>query len=185
MLRVASGSAKGKKLSSLKSLRPTEEQVRNALFNSIGEKIKGKRFLDLFAGTGVVGIEALSRGASQAWFVDRARKCIELIRKNLQECRLEDRAKVFLTDARKAIRLFGKKGEKFHFVFLDPPYQSIDALLQSLELISEVDILEDEGVCIAQHLSGLLLPEEIGELVKEGLKTFGSTTLTFYRRKND
>jgi len=183
MLRVASGSAKGRKLWSLKSLRPTEEQVRTALFNSLGVKIQNRRFLDLFAGTGVVGIEALSRGAGEAWFVDKARRCVELIKKNLQECHLEDRGRVFLTDARKAILLFNRKGERFDFIFLDPPYQRIDVLLQSLELIGETDILSDEGMCIAQHPSALILPQEIGELNKENIKVFGATTLSFYRRR--
>lgn len=183
MLRVASGSIKGRKLRSLKSLRPTEEQVRSSLFNSIGEKIRDKRFLDLFAGTGVVGIEALSRGASEAWFVDKARKCVELIKKNLQECRLEEKGVVFHTDAKKAILLFNKRGEKFHFIFLDPPYQRVDVMLQSLELIGETDILAGEGMCIVQHPSGLVLQQEIGGLVKENVKVFGTTSLSFYRRR--
>ncbi len=182
MLRVAGGSAKGRKLKSLRSLRPTEEQVRSALFNSLGESLKNKRFLDLFAGTGIVGIEALSRGASQAWFVEKARKCVDLIKSNLQECHMEERGRVFPMDVRRAIPLFAKKGEKFHFVFLDPPYLKVDVLSQSLQLIGETDILGEGGVCIVQHSSGLMLPQQIGRLQKESVKVFGTTTLSFYRR---
>jgi len=183
MLRVASGSEKGRKLKSLRSLRPTEEQVRSALFNSLGGKIKNKRFLDLFAGTGVVGIEALSRGASQAWFVDRKRDCLELIKENLQECHFEEKGRVFLTDARRAVTLFDRKGERFDFIFLDPPYQRSDVLIQTLQVVGEGSILTDEGICIVQHSSGLVLPQEIGELSKENVKKFGTTALSFYRRK--
>lgn len=183
MLRVAGGSQKGRKLGSLKSLRPTEEQVRSSLFNSIGERIQDKRFLDLFAGTGVVGIEALSRGAKEAWFVDRSKSCAEVIKKNLRGCLFEERGKIFLTDARRAVMLFNKRGEKFDFIFMDPPYEKSAVLLQTLYLLGEGDLLKEEGLCVVQHISGLILPLEIGKLIKEKTKVFGATTLSFYRRK--
>jgi 16S rRNA (guanine(966)-N(2))-methyltransferase RsmD len=183
MLRVASGREKGRKLRSLKSLRPTEEQVRTALFNSLGTRLEGARFLDLFAGTGIVGIEALSRGAKEAWFVDREWKCIELIKENLKECNFEERGRVFHTDARKAVSLFSKRGERFDIVFLDPPYKRIDLLLETLQLIGEEDILREEGLCVVQHLSNILLPDEIGKLRKRNEKKFGTTTLTIYGRE--
>ena len=183
MLRVASGKEKGRKLRSLKSLRPTEEQVRTALFNSLGMKLEGARFLDLFAGTGIVGIEALSRGAREAWFVDRAGKCIELIKENLKECHFEEKGRVFLTDARKAVSLFSKRGEKFDIIFLDPPYKRIDLLLESLQLIGEEGILREEGLCVVQHLSHIILPDEIGKIRKRNEKKFGTTTLSIYGRE--
>ena len=183
MLRVASGKEKGRKLRSLKSLRPTEEQVRTALFNSLAIKLEGARFLDLFAGTGVVGIEALSRGAREAWFVDRARKCIELIKENLRECHFEEKGKVFLTDARKAVSLFSKKGERFDIIFLDPPYKRVDLLVETLQLIGEEEILAEGGICVAQHLSNILLPDNIGELRKKKEKKFGTTTISIYGRE--
>ncbi|MGB9876765.1 MAG: 16S rRNA (guanine(966)-N(2))-methyltransferase RsmD [bacterium] len=183
MLRIASGKEKGRRLRSLKSLRPTEEQVRQSLFNSLAKRVEGARFLDLFAGTGVVGIEALSRGAKEAWFVDRAKKCVELIKKNLKECNLEEKGRVFLTDVRKVVPLFSKRGERFEIVFLDPPYNKIDLLFESLNLIGEGDILVDEGICIVQHDSHLILPDTIGKLRKFNIKKFGTTTLSFYGRE--
>ncbi|MBC7327460.1 16S rRNA (guanine(966)-N(2))-methyltransferase RsmD [bacterium] len=185
MLRVASGSEKGRRLRSLKSLRPTEEQVRISLFNSLGAKIKDKRFLDLFAGTGAVGIEALSRGAREAWFVDRKRKCVDIIKENLKDCHFEEKARVFFTDARRAITIFAKKGEKFDLIFLDPPYERIDTLMESLELLGETELLNDDGLCIVQHSASVSLPEQVGSLVKSNVKIFGNTALTFYRREND
>lgn len=139
-MRIISGKARGHRLATFKGkeVRPTPDRVREAVFNMLTSRVgplEGMRVLDLFAGSGAMGIEALSRGAQWAVFVDAGREAADLIRRNLQHCRLENQARLVHSDAKFA--LAGLAGEKFDLVFLDPPYHSGLAAQLLPELLSK------------------------------------------------
>src|ERR671925_144199 len=126
MVRVIAGSAKGRRLatSPTLALRPTADRVREALFNILGVRIEGAAILDLFAGSGAVGLEALSRGARQAMFVEVHEPACRLIEKNLWLCGLYAQATVWCDDAPKVLTVLKRRGRTFDLIFLDPPYRS-------------------------------------------------------------
>ena len=134
-MRVITGSARGRRLETLEGedVRPTTDRVKEAVFSIIQFETEGRVFLDLFAGSGQMGIEALSRGADSAYFVDNSKKSVETVKRNLKTTRLEDRAKVFQMDYRSFLAANSKS---FDIVFLDPPYKT-GALQDSLELVTE------------------------------------------------
>ena len=148
-MRVISGTAKGKKLNSLEGLetRPTLDRVKEAVFNIIQFDIKDSVVLDLFSGSGALGIEALSRGAKEAILCDASSKAIKIINKNLEETRLKDKAKVINTDY--LVTLSKIKDKKFDIIFLDPPYKS-DYVEKSIEYILKYNLLAENGIIILE-----------------------------------
>ncbi|MEK0313299.1 16S rRNA (guanine(966)-N(2))-methyltransferase RsmD [Cohnella sp. 56] len=182
-MRVISGEARGRPLKAVpgQTTRPTTDKVKEALFSMIGPYFDGERVLDLFAGTGGLGIEALSRGAGHAVFVDANAKSIEVVRANLEATRLAARAEVFRQDAGKAIRLLEQRGaEPFGLVFLDPPYamKNGDALL--LELV-ERGLADEDTVAVVEHESGFEYGERIGPFERRRLARYGETAISIYR----
>lgn len=148
-MRVVSGSARGKQLLPVPGMdtRPTTDRVKESIFNIIQMRVRGARVLDLFAGTGQMGIEALSRGAARADFVDADRKAADIVRKNLAGARVADRAQVHQTDFKKYLAGCPRQG--FDLVFLDPPYGG--KLLQSaLFEIQRFDILSPDGIIVCE-----------------------------------
>ena len=154
-MRVITGSARGRRLKELEGMetRPTTDRVKESLFSVIQFDIEGRRVLDLFAGTGQLGIEALSRGAAEAVFVENRTEAVNLIRENLEICRLTDRARVRAGDALTYLR----SGEKFDLIFLDPPYNA-GLLPQALEEISRFDICRQHGIIVAESAADQALP---------------------------
>ena len=154
-MRVITGSARGRRLKELEGMetRPTTDRVKESLFSVIQFDIEGRRVLDLFAGTGQLGIEALSRGAAEAVFVENRAEAVDLIRENLEICRLADRARVRAGDALAYLR----SGEKFDLIFLDPPYNA-GLLPQALEEISQFDICRQHGIIVAESAADQALP---------------------------
>ena len=146
-MRVISGTARGRKLLEPdgSKIRPSTDKVKESLFNIIQFDIEGRRVLDLFAGSGQLGIEALSRGAASCVFVDESSEAIKLVNANLKKCGLTDSATVIRGDA----FAFIERGGRFDLVFLDPPYETkhID---KALERIIEFDILKDNGIIICE-----------------------------------
>ena len=134
--------------------RPTTGKVKESLFSIIQFDIEGRRVLDLFAGTGQLGIEALSRGAAECVFIDRRPDAVKLIQENLTLCRLADRARVRQGDALPYLR----SGEKFDLIFLDPPYAA-DLLEQALTAIASFDICREHGIIVAESAADKVLPE--------------------------
>lgn len=179
-MRVIAGSAKGRKLESVPgtSTRPITDRVKEALFNILGASIEGARFLDLFAGTGAVGIEALSRGAARAVFCERDRLALRTIGHNLQATGLANRARVVAGDAFRFLRNPG--GERFDFVYIAPPqYKGI--WIRALQAVDEGDVLAPGGIAIVQ-----IHPKERQDVPLRRLRLFderryGSTLLLFYR----
>ncbi len=159
-------------------MRPTASRVRETLFNLIGPAIAGSRFLDLCAGSGSVGIEALSRGAAEAWFIDSHRTSIALIRRNLASLDLEGSAVVLRRDVLRAVEDLARKKEVFDLVFLDPPYDS-GLALQCLRSPVWRAIIPTRGRVFVEHRSDLAWPP-LTVLRIVDLRRFGETTLTVF-----
>jgi len=183
-LRIIAGQFRGRKLQSLpgNDVRPTADKVKGALFNMIGPYFEGGKGLDLFAGTGSLGIEALSRGMEQVVFVDRHRLAIRLIQSNLRTLGLERQAEVYHLDAQSALRRFVQEGRQFDVVFLDPPYHLEAAPLVWLQEAGEEQLLAPEAVVVLEHDARVAVPEEVGTLKQVKQRRYGHTMLTIYRR---
>lgn len=178
-MRVITGSARGRRLKELEGLetRPTTGKVKEALFSVIQFDIEGRRVLDLFAGTGQLGIEALSRGAECAVFVERRRDALQVIRENLEACGMTDKARVVNGDAMSYL----KSGEKFDLIFLDPPYAS-GLLEQALEEIVRFDICRRHGIIVAESTADKTLPPLAGPYALYREYRYGKIKLTVYHR---
>ena len=179
-MRVITGKCRGRKLLEPvgKDVRPTTDQVKEALFNIIQFDVEGRKVLDLFAGTGQLGIEALSRGAAECVFVDSSRDSIRLVQENLRRCGLT--ARVIQCDSLGFLR----SGEKFDLVFIDPPYGSgLDA--QAMEAVKAFDILSKGGIMICESRPETLLPEFPAEYGSSRVYRYGKIKLTVVTRSVD
>ena len=178
-MRVITGTARGKRLATAEGVdvRPTPERVKEALFSAIQFDIEGRTVLDLFAGSGQIGIEALSRGAEKAVFVDQSAVSIDFINKNLKNTDLSHKAKVIKGDFTAV--LLGMT-EKFDYVFLDPPYAS-GFLEKALKLVQKN--VKDHGIIICEHPKEQALPEMVDDFVVKKQYSYGKVHITFYIRK--
>lgn len=179
-MRVITGSARGKRLKDLPGLdtRPTTDRVKEGLFNVIQFDIEGRRVLDLFAGTGQLGIECLSRGAAFCDFVDSAPAAMKVVRENVTACRLSDRAAFHQKDF--SAFLGGARG-KYDLIFLDPPYASGN-LERAMERIAEIDIVSGNGIIICESPVEHSLPELPAPYERTGEYRYGKIKVTLYRR---
>ena len=180
-MRVITGTARGRKLGQLQGMdtRPTTDQVKESIFNIIQFDIEGRRVLDLFAGTGQLGIEALSRGAAGCTFVDQRRDAAALVRSNLKLCQLSDRARVVQGEA---LSFLASDRERYHLVFLDPPYQT-ELLENALKKIAEIDILMENGIIICESPADKVLPELPQPYRKGREYRYGKIKITVYRKE--
>ena len=180
-MRVITGTARGRKLlePSGMDIRPTADVVKEAVFNIIQFDIEGRAVLDLFAGTGQLGIEALSRGAASAVFVDQRKEAAKLVEENLKLTGLAGRGRVVCGDA---LSFLGSCREKFGLVFLDPPYAS-GLLEQSLGLLAEIDIVAGNGIIVCESGAEASLPELSDPYEKGREYRYGKIKLTLYHRR--
>ncbi len=176
-MRVVSGSAKGRRLFALEGMqvRPTTDRVKEAVFSIIQFEIEGRKVLDLFAGSGQMGIEALSRKAEYVVFVDNNKFSYDVINKNLEVTGFKDKASVILSDA---ISFLKKSNEKFDVAFLDPPYES-DVLLEALKKLAEK--MSEGAIIICETSEKEDLPFEIGRFQEVKTYRYGKTIITLYR----
>ncbi len=184
ILRVISGSAKGLKLITLDGMntRPTTDRVKENLFNIIAPYIEeDSNVLDLFAGTGSLGIEALSRGAKSAVFSDQSEKSVEIIKKNLEHAKFIEKSEVFLGEAQLILKKLSHQRRKFDIIFLDPPYRNeiVPRILHDLEING---VLDNRVLIVAETDIKDELPDEIGTLIVSKKQIYGKTKLTFYKR---
>ncbi|HHW54210.1 MAG: 16S rRNA (guanine(966)-N(2))-methyltransferase RsmD [bacterium] len=185
-MRVIGGSARGRILRQPRGtkIRPTSDRVKEALFNILAGKIEDAIVLDLFAGTGALGIEALSRGASRAVFVDRQRDSIILVRRNLLLTGLLPSAELYRQDAGAALSLFQRQGRSFDLVFIDPPYGE-GMTLSILRKLAQSGVLSSGGVVAVEHSRKEDLPGRIANLQLWRQRRYGDTVLTFYSREEE
>lgn len=183
-MRVIAGEWKGQRLStpSGRTIRPTTDQVRGALMDILAPWLAGARFLDLFAGAGGVGIEALSRGAREALFVEIDPIALTPLKENLSRLGAKGRGRVVRREVREALETFTRDGEWFELIFLDPPYGSALAA-ETLKRLGDGALLPPNGIVVAQHLTKEPLPERVGSLLTWKTRRSGETTLTFFRRR--
>lgn len=165
-------------------VRPLTDQARAALFNILGERTPDSYFLDLFAGTGAVGIEALSRGAKIAFFVELSRPVVELIRQNLDITGFREQAEVYAVDAMRALNLFAGKEARFDIIFMGAPYDS-PVLEKALTKLAGTGILKPDGVLIAEHRKQHTISKEYGKLKLFREARYGETVFNFYAIKNN
>ena len=177
-MRVIAGESKGRRLAGPKTIkiRPALDAVREAIFNILGN-IRDTSVLDLFAGTGSVGIEALSRGAQKAIFIDHLQSAVFLIRKNLALCHFENRAEVHKKGVSKALPLLSRRGLRFDLIFVDPPYDQ-DLVGPTLDQISREKILAHEGWIVVEHSPRESI-NEIEGLCRLQSRQYGQTYITF------
>lgn len=179
-MRVISGTARGRRLKELPGLdtRPTTDKVKESVFNVIQFDIEGRTVLDLFGGTGQMGIEALSRGAQHATFVDHAAAAVKIIRENLTAVGFTQQARVVQSDWRAFLT---SCREKFHLIFLDPPYQG-EMLENALETIAAIDILSEHGIIICESPLDKQLPDLAAPYEKGREYRYGKIKVTLYHR---
>ncbi|WP_310550037.1 16S rRNA (guanine(966)-N(2))-methyltransferase RsmD [Paenibacillus glufosinatiresistens] len=181
-MRVVSGTAKGRPLKSVPGTgtRPTTDKVKEAVFSMIGPYFEGGAALDLFAGTGGLGIEALSRGMERAVFIDMEPRSIETIRANLKATGMTERAEVYRNDAVRALAALEKRGRAFDLVFLDPPYR----MKHGHELMASMDakgLLAADAVIVLEHESDYEYPETLPGFERIRHSKYGETAISLYR----
>jgi len=185
-MKVTGGMSKGRLLSSIKGLdiRPTSGKVREAIFNLLGQDITGLKVLDLFAGTGSLGIEALSRGALSAFFIDNSYLSIKTIKKNLRSCGFEGSGIVLKRDIMRGMPFkhrFFQKG--IELVFIDPPYGR-DYIPPVLKRLSECNILATSAIVVTESLKDDKLPDRAGKLRLFDTRIYGETKIDMYNRED-
>jgi 16S rRNA (guanine966-N2)-methyltransferase len=186
-MRVIAGTYRSRILKSLKNLalRPTSDRLRETLFNVLGPSVVGARFVDVFAGTGAVGIEALSRGAAEVVFIENHPPAVALIRKNLESLGVRSGAAVFGADALRGLEMLAAKrkgdGATFDFVFLDPPYAAAEEYARVLRVLGSASFLAPGSVIIAEHHKKFDLPVRAGSLTRFRILKQGDAALSFYR----
>ncbi len=186
-MRIIAGKFRSRQLHSLKglALRPTSDKLRETLFDILGELVAGSRFFDLFAGTGAVGIEAISRGASEVILVEKYPPAVALIKKNLASLQITSEARVLPLEALKGLnRLAGEPAPsraQNDLLFFDPPYAEKEQYASVLEFLGVSNLLAEGGVVVAEHQRALDLPESSGKLERVRVLRQGDAALSFYR----
>jgi 16S rRNA (guanine966-N2)-methyltransferase len=184
-MRVIGGTYRSRILKSLKglALRPTSDRLRETLFNVLGPGISESRFLDVFAGTGAVGIEALSRGATQATFIENHAPSAALIRKNLESLEISSSAKVICADAMKALTGLEVAARQYDYIFIDPPYAATEDYSRVMKLVAASNILAPGGIVIVEHRKTFNIAESFATLKRVRVLRQGDAALSFYRRE--
>lgn len=179
-MRIISGEFKGRKLMTPNDnrIRPTTDKVKEAVFSIIAAYIPEGVFLDLFSGTGNMGLEAISRGAKRAYFTDIDRRSTAIIRENVKHCRAEDRSVIMCADY---ISALNKIHDKVDVIFVDPPYKE-GAIETCMQKISESDILASDGIIVAEHSNKDELPEELFGFKFMKKRNYGKISISIYEK---
>lgn len=177
-MRIIAGNFKGKRLFTPKdnNIRPTTDKVKESIFNMIAPYLEDAVVIDLFSGTGNLGLEALSRGAARCYFGDKSRESMELTRKNIAHCRQEDHAVTILGDFEQILK---KIHEKADVTFLDPPYKQ-GLIRDCIALISDLSLLSEEGIIVVEHGSKEFLDDQIAGYKKIKEKIYGTISISIY-----
>jgi 16S rRNA (guanine966-N2)-methyltransferase len=183
-MRVIGGKAKGQRLKVPKghTVRPTSGRVKEALFNILPHDLSGLKILDLFAGTGNVTIEALSRGALEAILIDSSQESGKVIRENVRRLRFADRTSVWIIPVSRGLRLLANRRESFDLIFLDPPYQQ-NSVERVLKTVGEGNLLRSSGTLVIEHSVREPVKPAYGCLVMTDQRNYGGTLLSFFERR--
>ncbi len=181
-MRVISGKAKGKVLIAPEGFdtRPITAMMKEALFSMWQFQLVDSSFLDLFAGSGSMGIEAISRGAKKVVFVEKAKKACDVIKKNLKNCNFTTGYNLYQDDVFNRVQLLSTQKEKFDIIYMDPPFTVDEIFIPVLECVAKANILNEDGVLAIRSLKEKELPEEVYGLTKYKVKTYGISTIHFY-----
>ena len=186
-MRIIAGKFRSRQLKSLKglALRPTSDMLRETLFNILGPRVEGSRFLDLFAGTGAVGIEAISRGAASATFVENHAAAARLIRENLASLEIKAEARIITSSVNPALeKLQTERAPAFDFIFLDPPYANEKDYQAAFHSLENSSLVAESTVVIAEHHKSFELPVSLGQVERVRVLRQGDAALSFYRPSN-
>jgi 16S rRNA (guanine(966)-N(2))-methyltransferase RsmD len=185
-MRVIAGEYRSRRLETPRGMatRPTSDKLRETLFNVLGPRVTGAKFVDLYAGSGAVGIEAISRGAEFVWFAEKAPAAVAAIKANLRELKV---AGGYAIEDRGVARLLSglvKGARMVDVVFLDPPYEAAEEYRRTMEFFGEhaAEVLAEDAVVIAEHAKKAELAERFGELERYRVLEQGDAALSFYRR---
>jgi 16S rRNA (guanine(966)-N(2))-methyltransferase RsmD len=178
---VIAGTAKGRILKAVPGTgtRPTTDKVKEAIFSMIGPFFDGGVGLDLFAGTGGLGIEAISRGMDRVIFIDMEKTSIQVIEDNLTAIGFKGQSEVYRNEAQRALKVLAKRGLKFDLIFLDPPYhmKQADEILMQMQ---QMEMLQDQAVVLVEHEAGHTYADEIGQFQVRKRANYGETAITIY-----
>ena len=186
-MRVIAGRYRSRQLKSLKglALRPTSDRLRETLFNVLAPRIEAARFVDAFAGTGAVGIEAISRGAKEIVFIENHPPAAAVIQENLESLNIHSQARLITADTLRALKRLAQAHKTttppFDIVFLDPPYAAGEEYRRVLSFLGEAAFLADGSLVIAEHRQNFDLPEQSGKLQRYRVLRQGDASLSFYR----
>ncbi len=179
-MRIIAGEFKGRRLASVKgAIRPTSDKVREAVFSILGCAVLEARVLDLFAGTGALSLEALSRGAAYAVLVEEQGVALAVLQKNIETLGLKDRVRVLPLPVAAALKKLTPQGMQFSLIFLDPPYGR-GLALKTLAALQETALLDPQARIVAEHSHREALPEEVGRLRLSLNRRYGDTQVSFY-----
>lgn len=181
-MRVIAGEYKGRRLKAVpgQNTRPTTDKVKESIFNIIGPYFEGGMALDLFAGTGGLGIESLSRGIVKAVFIEKDYKAVSVIRENIAMLGLEMRSEIQKNDAKRALDGLAERGVQFDLVFLDPPYKLVGMYGELILRMQELGLFHNRAYVVAEHASDVTLPDRIGSAVRWRHAVYGEVSVSFY-----
>ncbi len=183
-MRVTGGKLGRRRLkaASSRKFRPTSTRVRTSIFNILPRDLSGARVLDIFAGSGALGIEALSRNADSVVFIDHSRESFRLIKDNLRKLGLMERGTLLNKKAGPAIKQLSESGESFELVFMDPPYNE-GLAGKTLSRLAQGGLLEPEGIVVVEHAKQEIIEEEYDNLVMKDRRRYGDTCVSFFEAK--
>jgi 16S rRNA (guanine966-N2)-methyltransferase len=186
MLRIIGGSLKRRKIRSVEgwATRPTSDRVRESIFNILFDRTKGSHVLDLFAGTGAMGIEALSRGASSATFIDNEKTALLTIKKNIESLTLFSQAVVIAWDIRRNLQCLNHLSDHFDLVFMDPPYHS-DLILPTLNHLQKGALLKSEAMIVIEHAAEESVPSDMPGYRSVDERRYGKTGISILEFLSD
>lgn len=181
-MRVVAGERKGMPLKAISgnTTRPTTDKVKESIFNIIGPFFDGGTVLDLFAGSGGLGIEALSRGAEHAVFIEKDVKAFQVLKENIQKCRYEECSELFRIDAKRAVKALLKRDIELNYVFLDPPYHQKE-YYDLVQILVDHDKVRKNGIILCEHAKEVELPRNFNDFTLQRQETYGGTIISVYR----
>ncbi len=185
-MRIIAGEKRGTQLASIKGdwIRPTSDKIRGAVFSSLFSLSDPQVFTELFAGSGAMGIEALSRGIPEVWQFDNNRKSIDIIKKNLEKTGYTDKTNLCFMSAAKGLRLLAEKNIASDVIFMDPPYKDVSQTLDLMTFIHEQNLLTPDGIIMIEHDKNDIMPIKSGKFDRIKEKKYGTTVITTYGKSD-